>query len=126
MLAAAQLSRVEAGVEEAPKLPFGTRAMVSVDPAPRNAFLPRSMPATVFGPCDSVPHGFWVYQGGRVLAKVNVQAAGMTEEELTVVKASWDDLETPLAPMPPSGRRPVRRGGRHHPRGASIREQATG
>ena len=41
-LAAAQLYRVDAGYGEFPRIPFGTRAMVNVDPQPRNALLPRS------------------------------------------------------------------------------------
>ena len=101
VLAAAQLFRADAGNAKTPRIPFGTRAMVTVDPTPRNAFLPRSLPATLFGPCDDVPHGYWVYQGGRVMAKANVQSAGLSEDELAVVKATWEDLETPLAPLPP-------------------------
>ena len=34
------------------------------------------------------------------MARVNVQTEGLSAEELTVVKATWDDLETPLAPLP--------------------------
>ena len=101
VLAAAQLYRVDAGHGSNPRVPFATRVMVNVDPQPRNAFLPRSLPATIFGPCDNVPPGYWVYQNGRMAAKVNVQTAGLSEEELIVVKAMWDDLETPLAPLPP-------------------------
>ena len=59
------------------------------------------MPATVFGPCEHIPDGMWVYQGGKVLAKVNVHVAGLTEYELTVVRATWDDNETPVAFLPP-------------------------
>ena len=59
------------------------------------------MPATMFGPCETVPHGYWVYQSGRVAAKVNVQTAGLHNEEVNAVRALWQDLETPLAPLPP-------------------------
>ena len=43
----------------------------------------------------------WVYQSGKVVAKVTVQIAGLTEEELVVVRAEWDNYETPIAPLPP-------------------------
>eukprot|EP00959_Pyramimonas_sp_CCMP1952_P041988 878171-Pyramimonas_sp.AAC.1 len=46
ILAAAHLYRVDAGYADPPKVPFGTRVMVNVDPQPRNAFLPRALPAT--------------------------------------------------------------------------------
>ena len=47
-LAAAHLYRVEAGEADKAKIPFGTRVMVNVDPVPRNAFMPRSLPAGQF------------------------------------------------------------------------------
>ena len=56
-LAAAQLCRQDAGLEEYPRIPFGTRAMLVRDPTPKNAFAPRALPATVFGPSASVPTG---------------------------------------------------------------------
>ena len=46
------------------------------------AFLPRALPGTVFGVAEHVPGGFWVYQGGRPAAKVNVQTAGHTPEDI--------------------------------------------
>ena len=105
VLAGAHLFRVEVGVAVKPLIPFGTRVMVNVYPQPRNAFLPRSLPATVFGPCETVPSGMWVYQNGKVIVKVNIQIAGLTEEEINVVKATWDQYETPVAPLapPPTG-----------------------
>ena len=101
VLAAALLYRVDAGVATAPKIPFGTIVMVNIDPVPRNAWLPRAMPATIFGPCDSIPNGMWVYQNGKVFPKVNIQTAGMTEEEINIVKASWDDYEIPISRVAP-------------------------
>lgn len=50
IFAAAQLCRADAGLGELPRIPFGTRAMLVVDPKPRNAFMPRVQQATVFGP----------------------------------------------------------------------------
>ena len=91
VLAAAQLYRADAHVEAYPAIPFGTRIMCNVDPKPRNAFMPRSLPGTLFGPCDTIPGGYWIYQGCHVKTKVNVQAAGFSEEELRCVKASMDD-----------------------------------
>ena len=73
-LAAAYYSRCAAGLEQWPKLAYGTRCMVIVDPAPRNAFLPRSLPATVFGPSDRVSGAYVVFQNGKLKDAVNVQA----------------------------------------------------
>eukprot|EP00959_Pyramimonas_sp_CCMP1952_P255599 5338880-Pyramimonas_sp.AAC.1 len=75
--------------------------MVNLTPAPRNAFLPRALPATCFGPCENIPDALWVYQSGKVVPKVNIQTAGLTQDELVIVKASWDEYETPIAAMPP-------------------------
>ena len=40
ILASAQLCRADAGLEEYPKIPFGTRVMVVKDPPRRNASMP--------------------------------------------------------------------------------------
>ena len=48
-LAAAQLYRADAGLEEYPRIPFGTRVMVVKDPKPKNAFVLQAEPATLFG-----------------------------------------------------------------------------
>merc|ERR1712002_975622 len=61
-LAAASYSRCAAGLCEWPALPFGTRVMQVQDPPERNAFLPRSLPATIFGPADKVSGGYLAYQ----------------------------------------------------------------
>ena len=61
VLTAAFYSRCAAGLEEWPKLPYGTRAMVVKDPVSRNAFVPRALPATVFGPSERVPGGMVVF-----------------------------------------------------------------
>ena len=65
-MAAAYYSRCAAGLEKWPKLAYGTRCMVIVDPALRNAFLPRSLPATVFGPSDRVSGAYVVFQNGKL------------------------------------------------------------
>ena len=57
ILAAAHLFRVDAGHEEPPKIPFGTRIMARLDPPPQNSFLPTSMPGVAVGPCDTIPGG---------------------------------------------------------------------
>ena len=49
VLASAYYSRCAVGLRKWPSLPFGTRCMVVRDPAPRNAFVPQAMPATVMG-----------------------------------------------------------------------------
>ena len=44
-----QQAIADAGLEEYPAIPFGTRVMVVKEPPSRNAFMPRAMPATIFG-----------------------------------------------------------------------------
>ena len=99
-LAAAQLCRADAGLEEYPKIPFGTRVMLVKDPKPKNAFVPRAEPATVFGPSASVPTGYWTYQRGLVKCRTNLQTQGLNQEELTWVKINMSNWDTPDAPMP--------------------------
>ena len=80
--------------------PFGTRVMVVRDPKPRNAFVPRAEPATVFGVCSSVPNGYWCYQHGHVRVRTNIAVGGLAEEDLVWVKASMDVWDPPDAPLP--------------------------
>ena len=87
VLAAAYYSRCAVGLRKWPSLPFGTRCMVVRDPAPRNAFVPRAMPATVMGASERVPNGIIVFQDGALREQVNVQATALEPEELTWVKA---------------------------------------
>ena len=47
-LASAQLCRADAGLEEYPRIPFGTRVMVVTDPKPKNPSVLQSEPATLF------------------------------------------------------------------------------
>ena len=72
--------------------------MVVQDPTPRNAFAPRSLPATVFGPSDRIPGGMVVYQAGKLKEVRNFFASDMLAEELTFVKAHIKDFDTPIAP----------------------------
>ena len=60
--------------------------MVVQDPPPRNAFAPRSLPATVFGPSDRVPGGMVIYQAGKLKEVRNFLVSDMLAEELTFVK----------------------------------------
>ena len=57
VLAAAHYSRCAAGLEKWPRLGFGTRAMVVLNPVPRDSFAPRSFPATIFEPSERVQWG---------------------------------------------------------------------
>ena len=98
-LASAQLCRADAGLEEYPKIPFGTRVMLVRDPTPKNAFAPRALPATVFGPSSSVPTGYWTYQTGLVKCRTSLQPQGLNAEELTWVKINMSNWDTPDAPM---------------------------
>ena len=100
-MAAANYSRCAAGLEAKPSIPYGTRVMVVKDPAPRNAFVPRSMPATVFGPSDRVPGGLIIFQDGRLKEVVNLQVSSLEPEDLVFVKAHLKDWDTPVAPCEP-------------------------
>ena len=81
-LAAAQLYRADAGLEEYPRIPFGTRVMVVKDPKPRNAFVLQAEPATLFGPCENISGSSWVYQNTKVVAKTNFHPQGLTDHDL--------------------------------------------
>ena len=99
-LAAAQLSRADAGLEEYPAIPFGTRVMVVKSPAPRNAFMPRAEPATMFGPCDHISGASWTYQHGQLKARTNMQPQGMSDDDLHWVKVNVSAWDPPDAPLP--------------------------
>ena len=103
VMAAAHISRCAAGLYAWPSIPYGTRCMVVRDPPPRNAFLPRSMPATVLGTSERVPGGLVVFQDGRLREVVNVQASQLQAEELNWVKAHLRDWDHPISPCDPPG-----------------------
>ena len=100
-MAAAHSSRCAVGLLEWPKIPCATRAMVVLDPAPKNSFVPRSTPATVFGPSSRVPGGYIVFHQGRLREVVNLQISSMTAEEVAVVKGTMKLHEPPFALMTP-------------------------
>ena len=83
MLAAANYSRCAAGLEAWPEIPYGTRVMGVKDPVPRNAFVPRALPATAFGPSERVPGGMIVFQDGRLKEVVNLQPSELGAEEIS-------------------------------------------
>ena len=97
VLAAAHYSRCAAGLEQWPKIPFGSRAMLVQDPKSRNAFTPRSLPTTVFGPSQNVPGGMIVFQGGKLKEVVNLQTTNLDPEELVYVKAQVQHQDEPLS-----------------------------
>ena len=101
VLAAAHYSRCAAGLLEWPSLPYGTRAMVVKGPPARNAFMPRSMPATILGASERVPGGLIVFQDGALKEQVNVQTTSLEPEEIVWVKAHLRDFDHPIAPMDP-------------------------
>ena len=101
MLASAYLFRVDAGHADQPKISFGTRIMARIDPPPQNSFMPIAYPGVAFGPCDNIPGGYWIYQAGKVTAKVNLQVSGMNHTEIKMMKVAFKDLEQPIAPAPP-------------------------
>ena len=101
VLAAVHYSRCAAGLEKWPRLGFGTRAMVVLDPEPRDSFAPRSLPATIFGPSERVSGAYVVYQQGKLKDAVNVQATDLTPQELVYVKAQLQNWDCPEAPQKP-------------------------
>ena len=100
MLAAASYTRAAAGLHPFPDVPFGTRVMCVRGPAPRNAWLPRALPGTAFGPSDRAAGGLHVYQDGRVREVVNFRVTDLAPEELSFVKMHLSDYGAPAAPAP--------------------------
>ena len=104
-LCAASYSRCAAELEDWPALPFGVRAMLVKDPPERNAFLPRSLPCTLFGPADEVSGGYYAYHYGVVRQATNVKWSPLKLEELSYIKAhigNWGVPEAPCQPLPSS------------------------
>ena len=99
-LAAAQLYRADAGLEEYPRIPFGTRVMVVKDPKPKNAFVLQAEPATLFGPCENISGSSWVYQNTKIVAKTNFQPQGLTDHDINWVKTNLETWDAPNAPLP--------------------------
>ena len=99
-LAAAQLCRADAGLEDFPRIPFGTRVMLVRDPTPKNAFVPRAEPGTVFGPSSSVSGGVWTYQKGIIKCRTNIAIQGMNQQDLSWVKVNINNWDPPDAPLP--------------------------
>ena len=99
-LAAAQLCRADAGLEDYPRIPFGTRVMLVRDPTPRNAFVPRAEPGKVFGPSSSVSGAMWTYQRGVVKCRTNLAVQGMSQEDLGWVKINMSNWDPPDGPLP--------------------------
>jgi len=100
VLAAAQLCRVDAGLGEYPAIPFGTRVMIVQNPTPRNKFVPRAEPGTVFGPSSSVSGGMWCYQKGIVKCRTNLAVQGMSPPDISWVKIEMSNWDPPDAPLP--------------------------
>ena len=103
-LSAAWYSRCAAGLLEWPRLGFGTRVLSVTDPTPRNAFLPRALPATLFCPSHRVPGGYIVFQNGHLREIVNVQHADLEPEDILFVKAHMHEWQEPVRPCDPPAR----------------------
>ena len=96
ILAAAQLERADLGVGLHPRIPFGTRGMVTTSPQPRSAWTPRSEPCTIFGTVDDVPNAHWIYQKGWVKARTDLQPEGLTDDELNWVRVTFKGWTRPM------------------------------
>ena len=72
--------------------------MLVNDPPDRNAFMPRSVPATIFGPGDRVSGGYYAYQRGCVREVQNVRWSKLAPEELAYVKGHIAEWTPPDAP----------------------------
>ena len=101
VLAAAQLYRVDAGFEKAPRIPFGTRVVSNLGPPQRSAWTPRAVQCAVFGPVANVSGGYLAYEGGRLREIRNFQPEGLTRDELLIVKGMIEESTEPFAPVPP-------------------------
>merc|ERR1711888_55584 len=102
-LCAASYSRCSAELEDWPELPFGVRAMLVKAPPDRNAFLPRSLPTTIFGPADEVSGGYYASHHGVIRQAVNVKWSPLKPEEIAYVKAhieNWGPPEAPCHALP--------------------------
>ena len=99
ILAVVQLERADAGLGEYPRIPFGTRGMLVISPAPRSSWTPRAEPCAIFGAGDSVPDSYLVYQKGWIKSRTDVQPQGLSQDDLCWVKinmANWDPPDRPL------------------------------
>ena len=78
--------------------------MSVLGPKSRNAFVPRSLPGTLFAPSPRVPGGYITYMDWMLKEIVNVQAANLEPEEVLFVKARLQDWDDPVRPCdPPEG-----------------------
>ena len=98
-LASAQLCRAGAGLEEYPRIPFGTRVMLVKDPKPKSAFVLQSEPATLLGPCKNISGSSWLFQHGKIRAKTSFQPQGLTDHDLNWAKTNLDNWDAPNAPQ---------------------------
>ena len=104
VLAAAQMERADLGVGKYPRIPFGTRGMVVTSPAPRNAWVPRAEPCTIFGTCDDISDAQWVYQKGLDQATDGPAAARPFAGRSRVAQARGKELG--CAGLPAGATRP--------------------
>ena len=65
--------------------------MLVKDPKPKNALVPQSEPATLFGPCENISGSSWLFQHGKIRAKTNFQPQGLTDHDINWVKAGLDN-----------------------------------
>ena len=73
--------------------------MLVTSPPPRSAWTPRAEPCTIFGAWDFIPDAYWVYQKGWIKPRVDVQAQGLSQDDLVWVKlnvGNWDPPDRPL------------------------------
>ena len=78
--------------------------MIAMDPPSRNAFMPRALPATVFGPAQGVPGGMIVIQDNKLKEVVNIQSSELDAKEIAYAKLHMREWGQPFAPTePPTG-----------------------
>ena len=75
--------------------------MVVSGPEVRDAFMPRALPATCFGPADRVSGGYVVYRDGKLKVNFNVQTADLTAEEIVYVKGNMVEWAPPYVLQDP-------------------------
>ena len=72
------------------------RAMVVRDPAPRGAFEPRTVCGVLMGRATTYSNAYWVYSGGRIYPRANVQATTMSTDDVAWVKIRLQEEAEPV------------------------------
>ena len=73
--------------------------MLVTSPPPRNAWVPRAEPCTIFGSCDDISDAQWIYQKGWIKARTDLQPQGLSQDDLVWVQLNAKDWDAPDRPL---------------------------